>query len=362
MKKQKILVVGGYGHVGATICKELGELYPGQVYAAGRSMEKAEAFCRETAGKVRPLAFDLRQPPEQELLAEVKLVVMCLDQHDTAFAEQCLLSGTHYIDVSASGAFLTRLEQWGRRSQAKVTGTAVLSIGLAPGLTNLLAAHAHRLLDEVTELDIFIMLGLGDRHGKAAMEWTVDHLCTRYDVTQDHRRVSVESMTDGKLVDFGAKLGKKKAYRFPFSDQQTLAGTLGVASVSTRLCFDQEWVTRAVAAFRRSGICRLLKRPAVRKAVVESFLRWKWGDDLFAIKIEARGKAGNHAAMATCQLQGRDQSYMTAKVAAFAAKTLYSEDFPQGVYHIEQLFKWEQMRAWLPKEADLQVSVSELPR
>lgn len=47
----------------------------------------------------------------------------------------------------------------------------MLSIGLAPGLTNLLAAHAHRLLDEVTELDIFIMLGLGDRHGKAAMEW-----------------------------------------------------------------------------------------------------------------------------------------------------------------------------------------------
>lgn len=97
----------------------------------------------------------------------------------------------------------------------------MLSIGLAPGLTNLLAAHAHRLLDEVTELDIFIMLGLGDRHGKAAMEWTVDHLCTRYDVTQD---------------------------------------------------------------------------------------------------------------------------------------------FPQGVYRIEQLFKWKQMQAWLPKEADLQVSVSESPR
>ncbi|MGG3849351.1 hypothetical protein [Brevibacillus agri] len=47
--------------MGATICKELGNLYPGRVYAAGRSLEKAEAFCRETAGKVRPLRFDLRQ-------------------------------------------------------------------------------------------------------------------------------------------------------------------------------------------------------------------------------------------------------------------------------------------------------------
>ncbi|GED27534.1 hypothetical protein BAG01nite_36360 [Brevibacillus agri] len=61
MDKDKIVVVGGYGYVGATICKELGNLYPGRVYAAGRSLEKAEAFCRETAGKVRPLRFDLRQ-------------------------------------------------------------------------------------------------------------------------------------------------------------------------------------------------------------------------------------------------------------------------------------------------------------
>lgn len=32
--KDNIVVVGGYGHVGKMICKELGDLHPGKVYAA----------------------------------------------------------------------------------------------------------------------------------------------------------------------------------------------------------------------------------------------------------------------------------------------------------------------------------------
>ncbi|MGG1843476.1 hypothetical protein [Brevibacillus agri] len=161
-------------------------------------------------------------------------------------------------------------------------------------------------------------------------------------------------MTDGKLADFGGHLGKKQAYRFPFSDQQTLARTLGVPSVSTRLCFDQEWVARLAA-----GLCRLLRKPRVREAAVAAFAGLKMGDDRFAVKVEARGKAGKRAAIAECLLHGHDQSKMTAKVAAAVAKALYSQAFPHDVYHIEQLFKLEQMKNWLEQEASLCVTVTE---
>ncbi|WII35209.1 hypothetical protein [Paenibacillus thiaminolyticus] len=40
--KEKIVVVGGCGHVGRTICGILGEYYPGKVYAAGCSRARAE--------------------------------------------------------------------------------------------------------------------------------------------------------------------------------------------------------------------------------------------------------------------------------------------------------------------------------
>ncbi|MGG4495417.1 saccharopine dehydrogenase family protein [Brevibacillus reuszeri] len=353
--KDSIIVVGGYGHVGGTICKELGEVFPGKVYAAGRKRAPAEAFCRETDGKVLPLQLDISKPFDASLLESVRLVVMCLDQTDTAFAEACLRSGTNYMDVSANGVFLTDLEQWGRLGEA--SGTGVLSIGLAPGLTNLLAGEAQRLLEETAQLDISIMLGLGDKHGRAAIEWTVDNLCIDFEVTQEHRRVKVASFTDGKLIDFGAELGRKKAYRFPFSDQQTLAQTLGVPTVSTRLGFDQEWMTKVVAGLRTLGIRQLLKRPWIRQAAIEAFERWKLGDDGFAIKVEAQGSVDNKETKVEWLLQGRDQSKITALVAAGVAKSLYTTEFSPGVFHIEQLFRLEQMRDWLEKQASLTVAV-----
>lgn len=355
--KDTIVVVGGYGHVGGTICKELGGVYPGKVYAAGRNRQRAEAFCRETDGRVLPMQLDIKRPLEDYHLDRAKLVVMCLDQEDTAFAEACLRSGTHYMDVSANGAFLSRLEQWGERGES--AGTGVLSVGLAPGLTNLLASEAHQLLEHVTDLEISIMLGLGDKHGRAAIEWTVDNLCTRYEVTKNHQRMTVDSFTDGKLVDFGPELGRKYVYRFPFSDQQTLAHTLAVPTVSTRLGFDQNGMSRVVAGLRRVGICHLLKQPSIRQAVIGAFEKAKLGDDRFAVKVEARGKAGNNEATVECLLHGKDQSKMTAQVAVAVAKSLYHTGFPPGVYHIEQLFKWGQMKNWLEKEASLTVTVRE---
>lgn len=38
--------------------------------------------------------------------------------------------------------------------------TTVLSVGLAPGLTNLLALLAKQLMDQTNAIDIFIMLGM----------------------------------------------------------------------------------------------------------------------------------------------------------------------------------------------------------
>ncbi|MED0670120.1 hypothetical protein P4S95_07775 [Aneurinibacillus aneurinilyticus] len=40
--KNHIMVVDGYGHVGGMACKDLGELYPGKVFAVGRNFSRAE--------------------------------------------------------------------------------------------------------------------------------------------------------------------------------------------------------------------------------------------------------------------------------------------------------------------------------
>jgi saccharopine dehydrogenase (NAD+, L-lysine-forming) len=335
--KEDIVVVGGYGFVGRSICQILAEKYPSKVFAAGRSLEKAVQFSQSTGGKVKPLQLDIEQPLSSKMLDRVKLVIMCLDQTDTDFVRACFQSGTHYVDVSANDSFLSQIEAY--REEAKQHGAnAILSVGLAPGITNLLALEAERQLYQPEEIEIAIMLGLGDAHGKAAIEWTVDSLGARFEVKQNHRQVEVDSFTDRRAYYFGKELGKRHAYRFPFSDQQSLARTLKAPSISTRFCLDSAMVTKILAIAKKTGIVRLLKIGWLNRWIVRAMGRLHVGGDGFAIKVEARGSnregKSQHVHLL---LQGKNQSMITAKVTAAVSKLLYDSPLPGGLYHIEQM-------------------------
>lgn len=338
--KQYIVVVGGYGHVGQTICKELADSFPGEVYAAGRSLERARKFSDTTKGKVRPLQLDISRPVEPEFWEQVKLVVMCLDQSDLSFVRSCLEQGIHYVDISADFRFLSKVHALHQEAGSR-GATAVLSVGLAPGMTNLMAKHAKRFVDEAQMIDISVMLGIGDQHGKAAIEWTVEHLANPFTNKQGESPKKIRSFSDGKIIDFGHHLGRKKAYRFNFSDQHTLPQTLDVPSVSTRLCFDSPLVTKALSMMQASRVLALLRFSPVRNTVVQWFGRVKWGTDQFAVKIDVTGTNNGDTATAECFLQGHIEADMTARVASAVAKIVYSDTLPTGVFHIDQVLDLE---------------------
>jgi saccharopine dehydrogenase (NAD+, L-lysine forming) len=333
--KTRIVVIGGYGHVGQAICRQLGERYPGLVYAAGRSAERAEAFTQSTGGQVLPMVFDLSQWKDESWLSTVRLVIMCMDQTDHAFVRACLRTGTHYVDISANGKFLNGLEAYGE--EAAVHGaTAVLSTGLAPGLTNLLARSAVEKLEETEKIEIAIMLGLGDSHGKAAIEWTIDNLKTNFDITEGGKKREAASFSGGKSMDMGFQWGKRTAYLFPFSDQQSLPRTLGVPGASTRLCFDSRVATALLASLHSTGLVRLINVNWVRNLLVRSFGWLKAGSDRYAVTVKGIGRDSTQTEFF---LEGANESLATARTAAAVAQAVYSEALPGGVFHIDQLFE-----------------------
>ncbi|MEV5027624.1 saccharopine dehydrogenase family protein [Paenibacillus sp. LPE1-1-1.1] len=340
--KTDIIVVGGYGHVGGQICKLLSASYFGSVYAAGRSLERAEAFCSRMGGGVKPLVIDVEKPVSREHLERVKLVIMCLDQTAADFAEACLKAGADYVDVSANGRFFEAMEQVKQRKE-EVDGTALLSVGLAPGLTNLLVLKAMQALEEVTRADIGIMLGLGDTHGKAAIEWTVNSLGATFDITEEGRTRKADSFTEGVKTDFGDGWGTRTAYRFPFSDQQTLPKTLGMPTISTRLCFDSRIATVLIAWLRKAGFVRFMSFSPIKKLMIHSLGKLRFGSEGFAVKVTGYGKLAGAAAMAEFGLQGEKEADITAAVAAAAAKLMYENKLPKGIFHIEQLFELDLM-------------------
>lgn len=335
--KDHILVVGGYGHVGRLICQQLGNLYPDKVIAAGRSFSKAREFCSTTNGSVIPLELDITKSLPSDLFETVRIVVMCLDQKDTGFIQACFANNVDYIDISANHSFLSRIEELQTEAMNHKTA-AVLSVGLAPGLTNLLARHTKSYLDNTEEMDIYVMLGLGDRHGRAAIEWTIDNLNTRFQVYSNWKKVNVDTFSSGKTTYFGKELGERKGYRFYFSDQNSLPHTLQIPTVSTRLCFDSKVITYVIMLLKRVGIFRLIKYQSIRKVMVWLFSKIRWGKELYALKIDAFGEVSGKRVKAECSIQGRQEALLTAKIAAKLTEKLYTMKGLNGIYHLEELF------------------------
>ncbi len=395
--RHQIIVVGGYGTVGQHICHRLLEYNVEGAYeiiAAGRNEAQAIAFSKATNGIVQPLQWDVSAPqPQWPDLSKVRLIMMCLDMTDTQLVEYCLNHGIDYLDITANGDFLHQIEQLNRKGiatyvsesstdigknkypnndQLNVSSTAIisapekqktersstvlLSVGLAPGLTNLLAAELHRRMEQTKQLDISIMLGLGERHGQAAIRWTVDQLAKRFTVMEKGVPVQVHSFTDERVVSMlcnsqqeeakNAQAVRQYVYRFPFSDQQTLVHTLGVTSISTRLGFDSVPLTRLLAGIQRIGILRLLHRSVMKKAVTALFGMIHMGSDRYGIRVDAIGHRAGQPVHLTCILNGNNQSHITAEVAALAAQRLLQQPYNTvgGVLHIEQVLDWSDVQ------------------
>lgn len=332
----KILVVGGYGSVGRVIATTLGKRFPSRVVAAGRNYHKAKQLSSETQQQVLPLALDIYKVRESEL-RDVAVVVTCIDQGDTQFVEQCLRRGIHYVDISASYKFLSKIEALD--SEARKRGsTVVLSVGLAPGLTNLLVSYCQSVFEALEQVDIFIMLGSGEVPGKESILWILENLDTEFLVREKGAIKQVRSFEDSKETVFPDEFGRRRAYRFNFSDQQAIAKTLGIETASTWVCFDSALVTQLFALSTKTGLSKALRSRILQNLLVKIFQTFQFGSDKFAIEVDAQGIVDGNLSRYEPSIRGQKEGMITGLVAAKVAEHLYTSSLPSGVFHIEQLF------------------------
>lgn len=347
--KRDIVVIGGYGQVGQVVCRELGALYPGKVYAAGRSYSKAKRFSDATGGNVLPLQLDVNERLPAAVFREAALVVMCLDVRHTGVVQACVDHGVDYIDITADYSAMASIEKL-RAAES----TVVLSVGLAPGITNMLVKRGKQKLDTVLQADIYVLLGLGEAHGRAAIEWTLDNLAADFSVVEQGAARQTASFSEGKKTRFPDPFGRRTAYRFNFSDQHVIPRTLHIPAVSTRLCFDSALVTHAAAGLKRAGIARLLARPSIRAKALDLWGAVRWGTERFAAKADVFGQLNGRPALYEGSASGVQEARATGQVAAYVAQRLVSERHPFGIFHIEELFQPEALFAGLKKAVSLE--------
>ncbi len=344
MKRDKILVIGGYGQVGSIICKHLDRTFPGKVYAAGRNAEKAQQLVNQSNGSIQAMVLHIDKKMVPSQLEQVKQVIVCIEQKSTDFVQYCMQHGIDYIDISASYSFLQQIEALSDDAKQYQT-TAVVSVGLAPGITNLLAKYIQSKLESVRELTIYIMLGLGDRHGQAAVNWTLHEALHSFMRYEDDQKVRVNSFVDKGNVYFDEKYGFRTAYDFNFADQHVLRHTLSIPLVKTRLCFDSAFVTKGLHILKKTGLIHYVPN----RLLTYLFSTLHIGEPRFVVKVI--GKDNNNQVEET-MIQGTEEATITAIMACHVSQDLYERKAPVGVYHIEQLFSWEEIYPIVESEID----------
>ncbi|MGW8376834.1 saccharopine dehydrogenase NADP-binding domain-containing protein [Streptomyces sp. ODS28] len=320
----RVLVLGGYGAVGRPAARALGELLPGRVVVAGRDGEQAAAFAAGSDGRLLAARADLADRAALErALRGVRLVVLAVTPRSAREHPAPLLfeRGTGLVDVTADRRVIGAVEQYDGVARA-YGASAVLSVGVAPGLTNLLARRVHEEVGGAERIDLSVLLGAGEKHGREAVCRTVTEPAAERAAGARPLRVTVPPPH-----------GTRTHHPFPLSDQFTLRRTLGTPAVTTRLSIGSGPLTALLFGLRRAGVFRAARLARLDGVLSAALARMAAGGEDFAVRADAH-RQGRRAVRI---LTARSQARITGLVAAQVAARMYEGAVPPGVHHIEQL-------------------------
>lgn len=328
----EIVIAGGYGHVGRALAERLAPLYPDRVVLAGRSEAKARDAADGIGSGCRGMRLDTAHGQAPEGASNV---IMCLDQFDPSFASDCLVQGMGYVDISADDRILGMVEAL-EPAALRHGGIGLVDVGLAPGLTNLLARVLVEADPQTEQLDLFVLLGAGDDHGLAAIEWTLDKFDSEFIVFEDGQPRWVRAQRETREFVVPGRRRPLLGVRFDFPEQRSLVQTLGVLTASSWLATLPASAARSMRMVALAGGGELTRRPRSRKALLSMLDRGGVGTDECGVMVRATGSEGQ---VSEASILSRDQSNLTAAASALMAAELIEGRVPPGVHHSDQVIE-----------------------
>lgn len=315
MTEHRTLVVGGTGAIGHHVAQLLADTGH-NVLVSSRDGDRATATARQIPD-ASPVVVDTTDD-QIELPRDVSLVVDCTGTPQTAVARATAAAGADLIDISATTTHLSAIAELDQIF-VEARSTAITGVGLAPGLSTLLANAVHDP-QRPERITINGILDTRDQHGPGSAAFTMGKIGT--DFPDPTTAAPIHNFTELRRPNLPAGFGKLFVARADFPDQQTLTRDLGVP-VTTNYGFTSTATTLAVAAATRiPGAGTLLGRIAQNTPRPTGTGPW-----LITAETTRR------SAWAT----GTGQARGTAAIAQLAVDRLAAGSLKPGVHTLDQM-------------------------
>ena len=338
MRSGKILLVGGYGHVGTVLAHELAVRYPGQLVIAGRHRDRAEALAATLPGGADAAQVDVQDEASVKLAAQqAKLIVNCsLDQRAPTLLRAAFAHASAYLDIGANATAIAGMLELS--AEAAQHGTcALVAAGLDPGCTNILAALASELAGGAHTINVSLLLSLGDAFGEAAIDYMLEAIAAPTHIDYQGRRQELYAYRERRHCEFPPPYGRKRTYRYPFPEQAFFAETLQVKQAANWYAMDSAAINILLLASVRLGFTRLLGQESIRGVTRWAFRqlsRLPGGRDDVCALAEAQGPNGTWRV----SLTSHQESKTTALCALPIVEALYEGKLAlPGVWLPEQV-------------------------
>ena len=333
-----ILIAGGYGVVGRRLAADLAPDYAGRIVVAGRSQTQADAAAASIGYGVRGRCIDITVPSSiAAALADIAVVVSCVDQPGRALLWAAVERGLRYTDITPHLTELGRGEGYEKIATAARTSGArlVLGAGIVPGISNVMVRRLADALGGADEIETSLLLNASDISGPASFDYFLQELAMPFSIHVDGRDRASRAFSAPRLVEFPSPVGSQLSYLFPFSDQVLYPRTMAVRTAVTRLAIEPGWLSKTLSVLAHSGISHLLAIGMIRRAIARR--RKPAPSDRgarFALRVDVR--RGDEARHAT--LLGQTQADAAAAGAAGVARALIEEEFSEpGAWMPEQV-------------------------
>ena len=255
---QEIVLLGGSGDVGTRLSRLLLENSNATVTTVSRRKNKdSDQF----GGRLRHVSYDLSQPDMLDTPANA-LVINLTEVTPPTYAKQVISAGGWWLESSATPAYLGAIEAV--LADISSSGTAILGVGAAPGLTNLLAAEILAKSPDTAQIDIGVEMGMGRHYGAAATEWFLGAAGKPYPVIIDRNLTEVKPGDLKRRFSFREGGPLRRAIGYGFAEQKLIAerSEKRLKTVRSFVAVDPAWMTGSLALMLGIGLGPAIGRNA----------------------------------------------------------------------------------------------------